>query len=454
MAAVDLILLEQKNSQQNVLKDQIDSVRGDYDFIIIDCPPSLGLVNRNGLAASDSILIPIQAEHYAMHGVSQLLRTIRKVKETLNGNLTIEGVLVTMFDSRTKLAHDVLQEVNRTFKNSVYKDYIPRNIKISESSIGGQSVFEYDSTSPGAKAYAAFVKEVLKIMATKKKYQFKGLDELFGDSVSNIVEGIQTNNNEVKELTVMMQIDKLTSNPFQPRKIFDDEQISELAESIKLHGVIQPIIINNQNQIVAGERRCKAAKLAGLTEVPVVVLDLSSQQMEEFAIIENIQRVDLLDIEEAVAYKKLAKNLNLKQEEIASRVGKSRSHVANIMRLLNLPQNVQDGLMSKKLTMGQAKPLLSILNNPELLNQIYNRIIIEDLTAREVESLIKFTNLDRPQKDAKITKNSSVVATENRIMRKLGTKVTIENQKLSIRYSDNSDLNRILELLGLTEEEL
>ncbi|ATX71657.1 ParB/RepB/Spo0J family partition protein [Spiroplasma clarkii] len=291
-------------------------------------------------------------------------------------------------------------------------------------------------------------------MATKKKYQFKGLDELFGDSVSNIVEGIQTNNNEVKELTVMMQIDKLTSNPFQPRKIFDDEQISELAESIKLHGVIQPIIINNQNQIVAGERRCKAAKLAGLTEVPVVVLDLSSQQMEEFAIIENIQRVDLLDIEEAVAYKKLAKNLNLKQEEIASRVGKSRSHVANIMRLLNLPQNVQDGLMSKKLTMGQAKPLLSILNNPELLNQIYNRIIIEDLTAREVESLIKFTNLDRPQKDAKITKNSSVVATENRIMRKLGTKVTIENQKLSIRYSDNSDLNRILELLGLTEEEL
>lgn len=161
VAAVDLILLEQKTSQQNVLKEQIDSVRSNYDFIIIDCPPSLGLVNRNGLAASDSILIPIQAEHYAMHGVSQLLRTIRKVKETLNENLTIEGVLVTMFDSRTKLAHDVLQEVNRTFKSSVYKNYIPRNIKVSESSIGGQSVFEYDSTSPGAKAYAEFVKEVL-----------------------------------------------------------------------------------------------------------------------------------------------------------------------------------------------------------------------------------------------------------------------------------------------------
>ncbi|QGS52440.1 ParA family protein [Spiroplasma tabanidicola] len=162
VAAVDLILLEQKNNNQNVLKDQINLIRDKYDFVIIDCPPSLGLINRNGLAISDTVLVPIQAEHYAMHGVAQLLRTIKKVKETLNKNLTVEGVLVTMFDSRTRLAHDVLEEIMKTFGNKVYKAIIPRNIKISESSIEGQSIFEYDKSGPGALAYVEFVKEVLK----------------------------------------------------------------------------------------------------------------------------------------------------------------------------------------------------------------------------------------------------------------------------------------------------
>lgn len=162
VAAADLILLEQKNDSQNVLKQELTKVRDEYDFIIIDCPPSLGLINRNGLTAADTVLVPIQAEHYAMHGVAQLLRTIKKVKETLNPKLTIEGVLVTMFDSRTKLAHDVLGEVVNTFKNIVYKSVIPRNIKISESSIEGKSIFEHDPNGDGAKKYDEFVREVLK----------------------------------------------------------------------------------------------------------------------------------------------------------------------------------------------------------------------------------------------------------------------------------------------------
>jgi chromosome partitioning protein len=162
VAAADLILLEQKNENQNVLKNELKKVKDNYDFIIIDCPPSLGLINRNGLTAADTVLVPIQAEHYAMHGVAQLLRTIKKVKETLNPHLTIEGVLVTMFDSRTRLAHDVLAEVMATFKNKVYSAVIPRNIKISESSIEGKSIFEHDPTGDGARKYDEFVREVLK----------------------------------------------------------------------------------------------------------------------------------------------------------------------------------------------------------------------------------------------------------------------------------------------------
>ncbi|AOG61071.1 chromosome partitioning protein ParB [Spiroplasma helicoides] len=290
-------------------------------------------------------------------------------------------------------------------------------------------------------------------MATaKKKYNFKGLDEIFGESVKDVIDVIETNKEVANEIKSYVLVDDLKPNPYQPRKIFEPEEIEELAQSIERHGIIQPVIITKNNEIVAGERRVRAAKSIGLKEVPVVILELSNQQMEEFAIIENIQRVDLTDIEEAIAYKQLSVSLKLKQEQIASRVGKSRSHVANIMRLLNLPQKIQDAMLEKKVTMGQAKPLLSILNDTKLLNEIFEKILKEDLTAREVEALIK-NGGNTPEQKEKKQKDTSTIYTENRLMRRLGTKVTIENQKLTIKYLDNNDLNRILEILGLLDED-
>ncbi len=290
--------------------------------------------------------------------------------------------------------------------------------------------------------------------ASKKKYNFKGLDDIFGESVSDIVGVIENDKTIAKSASVNIDINLLKPNPFQPRKVFNEEELTELSESIKIHGLIQPLIINNNNELVAGERRLRASKLAGLKEVPVVILNLSELQMEEFAIVENIQRVDLLDIEEAVAYKKLSKNLKLKQEEIATRVGKSRSHVANIMRLLNLPDNVQKAMMEKKISMGQAKPLLSILNNKVLFDEVFERILTDDLTAREVESLIrKKTKTENTTLESKSqSKESSIIHVENKIMRKLGTRVSIDSGKLVIRYGDTDDLNRILELLGLNDD--
>ncbi len=290
--------------------------------------------------------------------------------------------------------------------------------------------------------------------ASKKKYNFKGLDDIFGESVSDIVGVIENDKTIAKSASVNIDINLLKPNPFQPRKVFNEEELTELSESIKIHGLIQPLIINNNNELVAGERRLRASKIAGLKEVPVVILNLSELQMEEFAIVENIQRVDLLDIEEAVAYKKLSKNLKLKQEEIATRVGKSRSHVANIMRLLNLPDNVQKAMMEKKISMGQAKPLLSILNNKVLFEEVFERILKDDLTAREVESLIrKKTKTENTTLESKSqSKESSIIHVENKIMRKLGTRVSIDSGKLVIRYGDTDDLNRILELLGLNDD--
>ncbi|ASP28749.1 site-specific DNA-binding protein [Spiroplasma corruscae] len=287
-------------------------------------------------------------------------------------------------------------------------------------------------------------------MATKKRYNFKGLDDIFGESVSDVVGKLENNKALADQAKDFVDIKSLKPNPFQPRKVFEKEEISELSNSIKIHGIIQPIIINSNNEIVAGERRFRAAKEAGLTEVPVVKINLTKIQMEEFAIIENIQRVDLLEIEEAIAYKKLSVNSKLKQEEIASRVGKSRSHVANIMRLLNLPDYVQNSLLEKKLTMGHAKPLLTILSDKDFLDYVYNRIIKDDITVREVEQLVKNKNTD-VVKEKKIT-NPNIKNLENKLMRKLGTKVTIDSSKLSIKYTSIDDLNRILEILGFIEE--
>lgn len=161
LAGADLEMVEFKMGRERLLKNKLMMVRDDYDFIIIDCPPSLGLLNTNALTAADSVIIPVQCEYYALEGLTQLLSTIRLVQKLFNPNLKIEGVLLTMFDVRTKLSVEVQQEVRKYFKERVYKSNIPRNVKLSEAPSRGNSIFEYDIKSPGAKAYAALAKEVL-----------------------------------------------------------------------------------------------------------------------------------------------------------------------------------------------------------------------------------------------------------------------------------------------------
>lgn len=162
LAGADLQMIKFEVGKEMLLKKKLDEVKDEYDFIIIDCPPSLGLLNTNALTAADSVMIPIQCEYYALEGVTQLLLTIRLVQQLFNKNLIIEGVLLTMFDARTKLSVEVQQEVRKHFKERVYKNYIPRNIKLSEAPSHGQSIFEYDIRCDGAKAYAGLSSEVVK----------------------------------------------------------------------------------------------------------------------------------------------------------------------------------------------------------------------------------------------------------------------------------------------------
>ena len=161
LAGADLEMANYREGREKLLKRKLDEVRDDYDFIIIDCPPSLGLLNTNALTAADAVMIPVQSEYYALEGLTQLLSTIRLVQRLFNPHLAIEGVLLTMFDARTNLSVEVQQEVRKYFKEKVYRSYIPRNVKLSEAPSAGQSIYTYDMESQGAKAYMSLVREVL-----------------------------------------------------------------------------------------------------------------------------------------------------------------------------------------------------------------------------------------------------------------------------------------------------
>ncbi len=294
---------------------------------------------------------------------------------------------------------------------------------------------------------------------TKSRLSSKGLDKIFGEGINEVIKGIESND-ALKEKANEIVLSEIFPNPHQPRKNFNEEELSELAQSIKKYGLIQPIIVkktNNGYYLVAGERRSRAAKLARLTTIPAIVVDFNDQQMKEVALIENIQRVDLNSIEEANAYKELIELLGLTQEKLAQRIGKSRSHVTNTMRLLNLPTEAQTLLLENKVTMGQVKPLISLNVDKNELTNILNKIINFNLNARQVEELVKEYNpkitkplIENSEKD--LSKRAVNEFLENKIMRKLGTKVVIDNDKIVIKYAGIKDLNRILELLVLIDD--
>lgn len=257
-----------------------------------------------------------------------------------------------------------------------------------------------------------------------------------------------------------LNLDQLSPNPFQPRSDFDQEKLDELAQSIKEHGIIQPIVVRHvegKYQIVAGERRWRAAQIAGLEKVPVVVKEMDDASMMQMALIENVQREDLNPMEEALAYKRLMEEFELKQDEVASRVGKSRSAVANSVRLLNLPEEVQNLVSQGNISSGHARALLGLASK-DMVIKLAERIVSKGLSVRQVEEIIKdmhrlssstTTTVTRTSKDPNITD------LENSIQKILGTKVKMvgsyDKGKIEINYYSSEDLDRLIELIRSLE---
>lgn len=288
-------------------------------------------------------------------------------------------------------------------------------------------------------------------MNDKRKALGRGLEQLFNDEGLNfdtiensIIEEAKTNDQIVE-----INLSELRANPYQPRKNFDEEALNELASSIKEHGVFQPIIVKKSikgYEIIAGERRFRASKLAGLETIPAIVKDFSDEEMMQIALLENLQRENLTSIEEAKAYKSIIESMNITQDELAKKVGKSRSHVTNILGLLKLPASVQDMVLYNKLSMGHAR-VLSKLDDPKIVEDLAQRVITEDLSVRKLESLV-YDNEEKKVKTKKNT-NNEYKYMENFLKEKLGTNVKINNNKISIKFSNVQDLNRILEIMNI-----
>lgn len=289
---------------------------------------------------------------------------------------------------------------------------------------------------------------------TKRRALGRGLEELFFNepiAYDKVEEKIITET--PSEEIVKVKLSELRSNPYQPRKVFDEDALQELASSIKEHGVFQPIIIKKSikgYEIIAGERRVKASILAGLEEIPAIIRDFNDTEMMEIALLENLQRENLNAVEEATAYKKLIETLALTQEELAKRLGKSRSHITNMLGLLSLPEDIQQQISERKITMGHAR-VLSKLDNNVQQKELANKIVEEGLSVRQLESLT--TSTEQYERTNKIKRPSHVTNEyqyiQDEMCEKLGTKVKVKNNKIEISFVNASDLNRILEVMNI-----
>ncbi len=300
-------------------------------------------------------------------------------------------------------------------------------------------------------------------METKRKALGKGLEQLFTNEridFDNFEKGLveEAKPNEI----VQIKITDIRSNPYQPRKIFDEEALNELASSIKEHGIVQPIIVKKSikgYELVAGERRTKAAKIAGLETVPAIVKDFDDEEMMEIALIENIQRENLNPIEEAMAYDSILRSSNITQEELAKKFGKSRSYITNSLGLLRLPDDTKKYVEDNKLSMSHARALSKLEDNNQI-NHLANKIVTEGLNVRAIENITRDIHEQEEkqnlQNDDNFFKQYDTINPnhiyEDAMREKLGTKVKITNKKIEIPFSSQLELQRILELLDIRIE--
>lgn len=289
-------------------------------------------------------------------------------------------------------------------------------------------------------------------MEQKKKALGRGLEELFSTEVldfdtfeNNVIES--ASESDIKEIPV----NEIRPNPYQPRKSFNEDALKELSESIKNYGVFQPIIVKKSIKgydLIAGERRLRASKLAGLEKIPAIVKEFTDEEMREISLLENLQRENLTAIELAWAYKGIIDNLDIRQEDLAQKIGKSRAHVTNILGLLNLPDSVQKMVLNNEISMGHAR-VLSKMDSAEEVKHLANRIVNENLSVHDIEVISREAEIKKRVPVTRRSTNNDYSSVEREMREVLGTRVKIDNKKINIYFENVNDLNRILEIMNI-----
>ena len=295
-------------------------------------------------------------------------------------------------------------------------------------------------------------------METKKKALGKGLEQLFSNNVIDFNNFEDTVVAENKNNVTEINIDEVRSNPYQPRKTFDIETLNELAKSIEEYGVVEPVIVKKSikgYELVAGERRCKAAKIAGLKKIPAIIKDFDDEEMMEIALIENIQREDLNPMDEALSVSNIIKLKGYTQEEFATKFGKSRTYVTNLLGLLKLPDDVKRLVEKKAISMSHAR-VLSKIDDEAKVNELAKKIVTDDISVRDLERLsqdVKRDDLKNREYPSKRIGDHKFRMYENILMDKIDTKVKVSNKKIEIYFDGEDELNRVLTKMNIKVEE-
>ncbi|CAG0908034.1 unnamed protein product [Cyprideis torosa] len=441
LVGAEIELINHPN-REKVLKGVLQDLRNNYDFIIIDCSPSLGLITVNSLAASDSVIVPVQCEYFALEGLGKLLNTIKIVQNRINPALEIEGILLTMYDQRLRLSNQVLEEVRKHFQDLVFETIINRNTRIGEAPSFGKPIIMYDADSTGARDYMNLAREILQLSDH--------------DDAAKVGRSAKNEEYEQTGSVVKIPLSQIEVNPFQPRVDFNQEALEDLAESIKIHGVVQPITVrklgNKKFQLIAGERRLRASKLAGLNDIPAYVRLANDQESLEIALIENIQREDLNALEIALNYQRLIDECNLTHEDLSTRLGKSRTAVTNHLRLLKLPPDIQSALKSKSISMGHARALAGV-DDVVMQLHVCKEIINKGLSVRQTEAMIKQSATKSKTKTSSSKLPLAYQKLQDRLASNLSAKVQIKPKQngsgeITIYFHDDDDLERLSEFLG------
>ena len=289
-------------------------------------------------------------------------------------------------------------------------------------------------------------------MEHKRQALGRGLEQLFSTEVLDFDTFEDNIMESAKESDIMeLPVSEIRPNPYQPRKSFDQEALDELATSIKNYGVFQPIIVKKSIKgydLIAGERRLRASKLAGLETIPAIIKDLSDDEMREIALLENLQRENLSSIELAWAYKGIIDSLHIRQEDLAAKIGKSRSHVTNTLGLLRLPDDVQDMVRDNKMTMGHAR-VLSKIEDENKVEELAKKVVTENITVRGLEDISNKEDIVKKVPIVRQPKTNEYQYVEDELRDILGTKVKIDNKKIEIYFDSKVDLTRILDILNV-----